>query len=60
MWDLWQTNRHWSRFSPNTLVSPTNYSLIAPHSSLLIIILGLVQEAKAVVQLEGLGKQKIQ
>jgi hypothetical protein len=26
MWGLWWTKRHWSRFSPSTLVSPANHS----------------------------------
>jgi hypothetical protein len=50
MQDLWWTNRHWGRFSPDTSISPVNRSIGC--STLIIIIIitihhpGLVRYAK--------------
>jgi hypothetical protein len=37
MWDLWWTKWHWNRFSPSTLISPSNHSTDC--STLIIIII---------------------
>jgi hypothetical protein len=41
MWNLWWTKWHWSRFPPNTSVSPTNYH--STNCSVLIYHPGLIQ-----------------